>query len=327
MAHLFKPQDYARFLGARDLRGIIDYLLGTDYSKLLSLVPTSQPTPMELEIIIYEKLSQRWFSLLSMSSGGTRELLEAHNTQLEVENLKKIIGMVHGKETAAPELLINVPRKYQNANLHALSTAKSMIEVADLLRETPYHDIGNWLGEYTTYNNPLILEAQLDKIYFTNFFAKARKSPDRAGIMELMGTAADIRNLQLILSAKYMKLEPQIIQMMIIPFGHRLLRSVAARIAAIDIQAMASEATWPSYSELLRSAVKLLNEGRLADMEILFLQHLYAHARKLAVRNPNKLAYVFSYLSLCMREAKNLSALAFGKQMKIPQESLRTLLS
>jgi vacuolar-type H+-ATPase subunit C/Vma6 len=201
-----------------------------------------------------------------------------------------------------------------------------MIEVAVLLKETPYSDVGRWFGEYETYNNPLILEAQLDKIYYTDYWIKAHKNPDCDKIRDLIGTEADMRNLQLILSTKYMKLDPRLVQMMAIALGHKLRRSLVKRLATGDVQGISSAVLWPSYSELLRSAVELVNEGRPVEMETLFSRYTYSHVEEIALRNPNTLAYLFSYLSLCLREARNLTTLAIGRQMKLSEKSMRSLL-
>jgi len=222
-------------------------------------------------------------------------------------------------------VLIDVPRKYQNVNFRALSAAKSMIEIVDLLKETPYKDVGQWLGEYETYNSPLILEAQLDKVYYMNLWTKANKKTDRDKIRELIGTEADLRNLQLVLSAKYTKLDPRLIQRMTIDLRHRLQRSVTSRLANVDLQGISSTVLWSSYSELMRKAVELVNEDRLVEMETLLSRYMYSYVEKMAVRNPNGLVYVFSYLSLCSREAKSLTTLAIGKQTKINRETLRSL--
>jgi len=327
MSHLLKTQDYTRLMGTRDMQRMADYLLATDYSRELSLISTSKVTAIQLEGIIYKKLSERWFSLLAMSSGKTRDLLEAYDERLEIENLKKVIRAVHGKENTTTELFISVPRKYQNVNFRALSVAKSMTEVADLLKETPYSDFEKWLAEYETHANSLILEAQLDKTYYTNLWNRTYKNSDRHKIRDIIGTEIDIRNLQVILSAKFVKLDPQLVRRMTIDLGHRLHRSVVTKLASGDLQGVTSTVLWPSYSQLMHSAVELVNEGRLIEVETLLSRYTYTYAESIAIKNPNSLAYVFAYLSLCLREARNLTTLAIGKQMNIKQESLRSLLS
>jgi len=325
-AHLLRTQDYNRLLGTRDLQGLADYLSAKDYSSELRYISTLEITAVDLERVFYEKLSTRWYSLLGVSSGRTRELLEAHNERLEVENLKKVIRAVHRKEAAGTELFTTVPRRYQNVNLRALSAAKSMSEVAGLLRETLYQNFVQWLGEYDTYDNPIILEAQLDKTYYTDYWNKAQKNPDCNKIRDLIGTEIDVRNLHLILSAKHMKLDSRLVQRMTIPLGHKLQRSVVSRLGSANLQGIPLIALWPSYSALTHQAVELINEDRLVEMETLLRRYFNSYIERIALRNPNSLSYVFSYLSLCLKEARNLTTLAIGKEMKITQESLRGLL-
>ncbi|HUW48578.1 MAG TPA: V-type ATPase subunit, partial [Patescibacteria group bacterium] len=133
-AHLLKTQDLIHLLAVRNLSDVNDHLLKTDYSAELSRVTTTQVTALQLERIFSEKLSNRWYSLVVTSSGKMRNLLEVHNVKLEIENLKRIVRAVHGKQSITEEQLFTIPHKYQNANLHALMTAERMPEVIDLLK-------------------------------------------------------------------------------------------------------------------------------------------------------------------------------------------------
>jgi vacuolar-type H+-ATPase subunit C/Vma6 len=64
----------------------------------------------------------------------------------------------------------------------------------------------------------------------------------------------------------------------------------------------------------------------LAETESIFSQHLYSNAETSALRNPNSLVYVFAYLDLCFKEARNLTTLAIGKQLKLEEEKIRSSL-
>jgi len=324
-AHLLKSQDYLRLLGTSDLKGIVDYLLTTDYSSELSRIPTEGLMASQLEQVFYKKLSERWHFLLGITSGNMRELLEAHNARLEVENLKRIVRAVHGEEKASDAQLISIPRKYQNMNFSALLRTKKMTEVADLLKETPYKGLGELLVEYERYNSLIVLETQLDKVYYSDFWLKTAKSSDRKRIRALIGTEIDLRNLQLMISAKYMKLDPQLIERMIIDLRYKLRKNATTRLANVDLQEIPNVPLWTPYSQLLHTAVELVDEGRLVDMETLFSRYLYSYAEKMSAKCPTNLAYVFSYLTLCLREAKNLTTLVIGKQTKIRTENLRKL--
>jgi V/A-type H+-transporting ATPase subunit C len=304
-----------------------DLLMTGDYSIELSRIPTTELNALRLERVFYEKLSHRWYSLLQITSGKLNELLEKNSERLEIENLKRIIRAVHGKASVSEEQLITVPRQYQKVNLAALLATDTMAEVVRLLKESPYKDLEGRLGQYETYGNPAVLETQLDKTYYDDLWAKANETPGCEETKALIGTEVDLRNLQWIVSSKYMKVEPQLVHENLIDLrAGRLRKSVISKLIDTDVQGMPRLSVPPPYSELLRKAVELLELGKIVEAENLFLQHLYSHAEKVSVRNPNNLVYVFSYLQLCFREARNLTMLAIGKQMKMGENRLGSLL-
>ncbi len=326
-AHLFKTQDFIHLLAMRNLGEMNDYLLKTDYSADLSRVTITQVNALQLERVFSQKLADRWYSLVSPVSGRIRNLLEVHNLRLEVENLKRIVRAVHGKQSIAEEQLFTIPRKYQNVNLHALMIAKTMPDVIELLKSSSYKDLELWLDEYERYGNPIILEAQLDKIYYDDFWSALGKTIDSKKIWALIGAQVDLRNMQLAISSKYMKIEPDVLKKMFLNRGYRLSKNAISRLAGSDLQAIPSVLAWPSYSDLARRAVELVEGGRISEMETIFSKYLQSYTEKMSTRNPNNLVYVFSYLDLCLREAKNLTTLAIGKQMSVANEKLRSLVS
>ena len=326
-AHLLKTQDFIHLLTVRNLSEMNDQLLKTDYSAELSRVTTTQVNALQLERIFSEKLSNRWYSLVATSSGKMRNLLEVHNVRLEIENLKRIVKAVHGKQSITEEQLFTIPHKYQNVNLHALMMAETVPEVIDLLKASPYKDLEGWLDEYERYRNPIILEAQLDKIYYDDFWSTLHKTPDSGKIWALIGTQVDLRNVQLAISSKYMKMEPGVVQKMIVDNGYRLSKNATSRLVGSDLQGLHSVLSWPSYADLTHKAIELIEESRIFEMETLFSQYLHAYTEKMSIRNPNSLVYVFCYLDLCLREAKNLTTLAIGKEMNVANERLQSLVS
>ena len=324
--HLLKKQDFIRLLRTQNIAGMIELLLSSDYSTELSRVQTTELNALRLEKMFYEKLSQRWYSLLRISSGRLKELLETNAERLEIENLKRIIRAVHGKADISNEQLISIPRQYQEVNFSALLAANEMTEVVQLLKESPYKNVGERLVEYETYGNPVLLEAQLDNIYYDDVWAKTSKTSGSEKIKALIGTEVDLRNLQWILSSKYMKTEPWLIHENVIDVGYKLHRSVVSRLIDIDVQEIPFTSVPRRYFELIRRAVEFIGSGKIVEMENLFSQYLYSYTEKASIRNPNSLVYVFSYLQLCFGEARNLTTLAIGKQMKMSEDRLADLL-
>jgi vacuolar-type H+-ATPase subunit C/Vma6 len=130
----------------------------------------------------------------------------------------------------------------------------------------------------------------------------------------------------MVLAAKYMKLEPSLVRKRVIDLKYRLRETAVSKLISSDVQEAPMVPLWPSYSNLVSRAVELIGEGKIVEMQSLFSKYLYSYAERMSVRNPNSLVYVFSYLQLCVREARNLTALAIGKQTKLSEEKLGGLL-
>ena len=324
--HLLKKQEFISLLRRQGIAGMSDSLLTGDYSTELSRIPTTKLNSLQMEKMFFEKLSQRWYFLLRITSGKLKELFEAYAKRIEIENLKRIIRVVHGKTEIVDENLISMPRQYQEVNFPALLAVKEMAEVVELLKESPYKSVGKRLVEYEAHGNPALLEAELDKIYYDDVWAETSEVPDSRKIRAFIGTEVDLRNLQWILLSKYMKVEPWLVHENIIDIGYGLHKSTVSRLIDVDAQKIPHTFVPPRYFETMRRAAELVRQDKIVETENLFSQHLYSNAEKVSIRNPNSLVHVFSYLQLCFREARNLTTLAIGKQMKMSENRLENLL-
>ncbi len=325
--HLLKSEQFVRLLRLRDISGMYDFLLKSEYSKEVSKIPVKELDAYKLEKIFYEKLSERFFFLLSITSGKTREVLEHYCRKIEVENLKRIIRAIHAKEKISEDQLIPIPRRYQTINFPALLEARTIREMIELLRESDYEILRKAFDIYEKYQNPRVMEAETDKIYYQLLWKRIGKAMDKDKSRDLIGTEIDLKNLLSMLTLKYMKVEQELIQQATIKVHGRLSKSRVQQTAISSYQAIPELLTWPKYVELATKAVELMDKGMMSETENLFSEYLYSYAETIALRNPNNLVYVFAYLELCFREARNLTTLAIGKQLRLQDEKIRSLLS
>lgn len=324
--HLLKPEQFLRMLTWRNVSAIYDFLLKTDYSEELAMISPENFDPTEMERIFYDKLSQRLYFLLEISDGRIKTAFESYSRKIEIENLRRITRAIHAGEKMTENQLIPIPRKYQSVNFSALLQAQTVREMVDLLGETAYRDLKNALIIYEKYDNPLVIEAQASRICYELMWKNLRRIPDDDAVRELIGTEIDLKNLQYAFSFKYMNMEQELLEKLIIDIKYKLPKNLAQLLGGISYQNVPEHLTWPAYIEIGRKSVELISKGRLSETENLFLQHLYSNAETIAVRNPNSLVYVFTYLELCSREAKNLTTLIVGKQLKMEDEKIRSLL-
>jgi vacuolar-type H+-ATPase subunit C/Vma6 len=325
--HLLSPAQFVQLLRLRDIPGMYDFLLKGEYSKELSKIPTREVDAYELEKIFYQKLSQRLFFMLQITSGKTRKALEHYCRKVEVENLKRITRAVHAKEKLSEDRLIPVPRKYQTLNLSALLQIQTIRELIELLRESEYEDLRNAIDLYEEYDNPLVIESEADKIYYELLWKTIEKVTNKEEVRDLIGTEIDLKNLLNIFTLRYMKVEQELLHRITISIHYRLSKNFIQQAANVPYQAIPELLTSTKYRELARKAVELMDKGMMSETENVFSQYLYSYAETAALRNPNNLVYVFAYLELCFREARNLTTLAIGKQLRLEDERIRSLLS
>jgi vacuolar-type H+-ATPase subunit C/Vma6 len=310
-------------LRAKDLAEVSEFLLKSDYSTELSKIPVKELDAPQMEKTFYQKLSERFSFLVQITSGKTREVLEEYYKGIEVENIKRIIEAMHGKEKIDEDRLIPIPRKYQTVNFSALLGTRTIREMIDLLKETPYRSLRDIVDLYEEYNNPLILEAHVEKTHYNNFWAKLEKASDKDEVKKLIGTEIDLKNLLYIFSFKHMKMKQDLLQEMLINIYYRLPKNLIPELINTSYESIPKVLTWPPYVELAKKVVDLLDKKMLTEAENIFSEYSYSYAEIERIRKPNNFAYIFAYLFLCFKEARNLTTLAIGKQLNLDEEKIR----
>jgi V/A-type H+-transporting ATPase subunit C len=324
--HLLKSKDFIRMSRAKNLKEMSDFLLETDYAAELTGISEKESDGYQMEKIFYKRLSERLSFLLPIASGKIREALEGYCRKLEVENLKKIIRSLHGKERIDEDRLIPIPRRYQTVDSSALVETSTVDEMIGFLNETPYRGLKDGLDLYENSNNPLVLETKLEKIYYSNLWAKLEKIADKGEVRKLIGTEIDLKNMLNFFSFRRMNIEQELFEEMTIKIHYRLPRSLNHKLISSSYEAISEVLTWPPYVELAKKAADLFDRHMLTEAEHIFPEYLYSYAETVSIRKPNSLVYVFAYLLLCFREARNLTALAIGKQLKLEEEKILVLL-
>jgi len=324
--HLLKHEDLQRISRAKDLAEIHSLLLQSDYSERLSKISPLKLDAYQLERIVYEVLSERSYYLLKIARGSIRRLIEGFCRRTEVENLKRVVRAIHGNESMNRTQFLPVPREYQTVNFLALLECRRVGEIIKLLKETPFRDLGDKVGLYERYNNPLILEAYLDRIYYSVLEENLKRVAGGSRIQHLVGTEIDIKNLSSITSLQYSRASPDLLKEIIIEYYYRLPRNLVSKLVELPYEEILKLPLGPPYRESITKAIDLANNNMLPQAENILWQYFYSCVEKESIKNPGSLVYVISYLFLCRKEARNLATIAAGKQFKMGPERIQSLL-
>jgi vacuolar-type H+-ATPase subunit C/Vma6 len=316
--HLITPRQVGILAKAKNLRDVSDSLMKTDYATEIGQLPTHEQDATTLEHIILKKLVERFFFLPRGAQGKMQDLLTRYCARFEVENIKRIVRAKHGGLSAEEPSLIPLPREYSLVNFSALLKAEDVDEVASLLRDTPYHPLLEKLQAYKETGVTMIVEATLDKIYFSRVWELAGKVQ---GIMELVGEEIDLRNLLTVFSLKTREVSTRVIENATIPLSYALPKTALRSLLQSRLEDAPNILT-TRYSKLASEAANLLRSDSMAPLEWLFYNQLYDDASATLTTHPLQAGYIVAYLLLCECEAKNLVSIVTGKQLNLSEAGI-----
>lgn len=162
----------------------------------------------------------------------------------------------------------------------------------------------------------MILEAALDKVYFSRVWELAGKMQ---GAKELIGEEIDLRNLLTVFSLKTREVPAKLMEESTIPVSYALPKATLRTLLQSQLQESPNLLS-TSYSKLASEAVNLLKKGSSLLLERIFLKQLYGDASTVLTTDPLQVGYIIAYLLLCECEAKNLISIVTGRQLNLGEE-------
>ena len=316
--HLITPDTLQILVKSKSLKDVSDNLMKTDYAPDVGQIPTQEQDAISLEDIFYKKLVERFFFLRSVSQGKMKELLTRYCARFEVEDIKRVIRAKHGGQPEEQPHLIPIPREHSLVNFPALLQAKDVDEAVSLLRDTPYNVLHEGLQTYREIGATIILEAALDKVYFTRLWALVGRM---LGMRNLVAEEIDLRNLLIAFSMKIREASSRTIEEALIPFSYAISKATVHSLLQNRLEEAPNILTG-SYSKLAAEATKLLLSDSSAPLESLLLRQLYTDASSTLKAHSLQPGYVVAYLLLCEFEAKNLVSIVTGKQLNLSVEEI-----
>jgi vacuolar-type H+-ATPase subunit C/Vma6 len=316
--YLITPDNLQIMAKSKSLKDVSDNLMKTDYAPEVGQVPTQEQDAGSLEDIFHKKLVQRFFFLRSVSQGKMKELLTRYCARFEVENIKRVIRAKHGGQREEQPHLIPLPREHCLVNFPALLQAKDVDEVVSLLRDTPYNVLHEGLQTYKEIGATIILEAVLDKVYFSKLWTLVGRM---LGIRNLVAEEIDLKNLLTVFSLKIRDTSSRIIEEALIPFSYAISKTAVRALLQSRLEEAPNILTG-SYSKLASETTKLLLSDSSTPLESLLLRQLYTDATSTLKAHSLEPGYVVAYLLLCEFEAKNLVSIVTGKQLNLSAEEI-----
>ncbi len=315
---LLKKADFQTLAESRDLDELMTRIKNTVYGETVSDVKKPY-TSQGIESALKSRLADVQYSIAKTSSKS--HILDAYYLKFIISNLKQILkGKVLGKSQEEIEIHINLHAeeliKQRDIVIKAL-VAKDLDEAVASLNQTEFgEEIVKAAALYADKKNIQIFDTYFDKILYSRL-VKALKSGD-TDASRLIGMDVDFYNILSVIRGKFWGLDEQQIQDLIIiqsPAAKDLLERM---MAAGSISDAFNELANTKYANLVPQVENELDA--IAEFERAFEMMIY----KASLNSFTKmfsLATTVGITKLTAYEVRNLAAIAYAVEQKIPTET------
>ncbi len=315
---LLKKADFQTLAESRDLDELMTRIKNTVYGDAVSDVEKPY-TSHGIESALRSSLADVHYSIGKTAGGG---IMDAYYLKFIISNLKQILkGKVLEKSQKEIESHINLHAeeliKQRDVVLKAL-VAKDLEEAVANLSQTEFgEEIAKAAALYADKKNLQIFDTYFDKILYSRL-VKALKSGDiDAG--KLVGMDIDFYNILSVIRGKFWGLDEQQIQDLIVIQSPAAKDLLGRMMSAATIRDAFNELSNTKYRGLVPPQVE--NElDAIAEFERAFEIAIY-QASLNSFTKMFSLATTVGITKLTAYEVRNLAAIAYAVEQKIPTET------
>ncbi len=316
---LLKKADFQTLAESRDLDELITRIKNTIYGVSVSEVQKPY-TSQKIENALRGHLADVHYSIAKTS--GDKNIFNAYYMKFIISNLKSVLkGKVLGKSQEEIEVHINLHAeeliKQRDIVIKAL-VAKDLEETVANLSSGPFgEEIAKAAALYNDKKNIQIFDLYFDKILYQHL-GRAMKNSREPEVAKLIGMDIDFYNLLSVIRGKFWGLEEDQIQDLIVSVSASASRELLGRmISAVSIRDAFNELTSTKYKNLIPEAENELD--MIAEFERAFELEIYQSS----IRSFSKMfsfATIIGIIKLTAYEVRNLAAIAYAVEQKIPAE-------
>ncbi len=316
---LLKKADFQTLAESRDLDELITRIKNTIYGVSVSEVQKPY-TSQKIENALRGHLADVHYSIAKTS--GDKNIFNAYYMKFIISNLKSVLkGKVLGKSQEEIEVHINLHAeeliKQRDIVIKAL-VAKDLEETVANLSSGPFgEEIAKAAALYNDKKNIQIFDLYFDKILYQHL-GRAMKNSREPEVSKLIGMDIDFYNLLSVIRGKFWGLEEDQIQDLIVSVSASASRELLGRmISAVSIRDAFNELTSTKYKNLIPEAENELD--MIAEFERAFELEIYQSS----IRSFSKMfsfATIIGITKLTAYEVRNLAAIAYAVEQKIPAE-------
>ncbi|MBI1663738.1 MAG: V-type ATPase subunit [Nitrosopumilus sp.] len=316
---LLTKADFQTLAESRDLEELMTRIKNTVYGDAVSDV--QKPfTSQSIESALRSKLADIHYSIAKTS--GNSGVLDAYYMKFIISNLKLILkGKALGKEQEDIETHVNLHAeeliKQRDVVVKAL-VAKDFEEAVASLNSGKFgEEIAKAAALYNEKKNVQIIDTYFDKILYQHLAGAMKNFSDKEAT-QLVAMDIDFYNILSVIRGKFWGLQEDQIQDLIIPASPPARELLGRMMAAGTVRDAFNELASTKYKDLVPQVENELDA--IAEFERAFEMMIY----RTSLRSFAKMfsfATVVGITKLTSFEVRNLAAIAFAVEQKIPTET------
>jgi V/A-type H+/Na+-transporting ATPase subunit C len=316
---LLQKSDFQTLAESRDLDELVIRIKNTIYSDVVKEIQKPYSSH-GIESALREHLADIHYSIAR--TAGDSNIFNAYYMKFIISNLKSVLkGKVLGKSQEEIESHLNLHAeeliKQRDIVVKAL-VAKSLEEAVASLNSVEFsEEIAKASALYNEKKNIQIFDIYFDKILYSHL-GSARKNSRDLDASKLMGLDIDFYNILSVIRGKFWGLDEQQIQDLIVTQTSAAPKELLGRmIAATSVKDAFNELTNTNYKSLIPQVENELDA--IAEFEKAFEMKIYDSAKK-SFTKMFSLATTIGIIKLTDFEVRNLAAIAYAIEQKIPTE-------
>ncbi|KER06706.1 V-type ATP synthase subunit C protein [Marine Group I thaumarchaeote SCGC AAA799-E16] len=316
---LLTKADFQTLAESRDLEELMTRIKNTVYGEAVSDV--QKPfSSQSIESALRSKLADIHYSIAKTS--GNSGVLDAYYMKFIISNLKLILkGKALGKAQEDIETHVNLHAeeliKQRDVVVKAL-VAKDFEEAVASLSSVQFgEEIAKAAALYNEKKNVQIIDTYFDKILYQHLVGAMKNFSDKEAT-KLVAMDIDFYNILSVIRGKFWGLQEDQIQDLIIPTSPPARELLGRMMAAGTVRDAFNELSSTKYKELVPQVENELDA--IAEFERAFEMMIY----RTSLRSFAKMfsfATVVGITKLTAFEVRNLAAIAFAVEQKIPTET------
>ena len=316
---LLKKADFQTLAESRDLEELMTRIKNTVYGEAVADVQKPY-TSQKIESSFRSYLADVHFSIAK--TAGSSGVLDAYYMKFIISNLKAILkGKVLGKSQEEIETHINLHAeeliKQRDVVVKAL-VAKDLEEAVASLNSVQFgEEIAKAAALYNEKKNIQIFDTYFDKILYQHLSGAMKNYSDK-GAVSVVGMDIDFYNILSVIRGKFWGLHEEQIQDLIIPTNPPARELLGRMMAAASVRDAFNELGSTKYKNLVPQIENELDA--IAEFERAFEMAIY-NASLRSFTKMFSFATIVGITKLTAFEVRNLAAIAYAVEQKIPTET------